>query len=306
MLKGSMANIVILIGLLFTLAVLFYDVSPFWYEGQREDAILHRDLYMMNNSLMAAKSYMDTAFSYSVYQACYDVLRSDVSGDESEFKSALEKTIRDYLNRYRADDYYFMTNYPVTISEYSKVTIETLDPLKVKAESDSNIFISMEDKGAERRLETGNRMEKTIPIDCYTIYKKGIEINESIKNTLESSIKTKMNSWPDTTAGSPNPTELPNLDDLKKQIETIPELAFEKTESNYNIKSEFSESKVEISGYEQSSGGPYENIKYKVNVKLNVTVNDTRSDQVFPVYNGAHITFSSLSMLFVFDETYSE
>lgn len=298
MLKGSMANVVILVALLFTLVVLFYDVTPFWYEGQKDEAILHRDLYMMNNSLLAARSYMDTSLSYSVYQACYDTLKNlDTSAGDDVFRSDLEDSIKSYLNRYRKDEYYFMSNYPVTIPEYTDLTIETLDPLKVKVESPSNMYISLEHEGSERRLETKNTMEKTITIDCYGIYKKGKEVHTEINNVIGDKIKEKIDSWPDTSDA------LPKLNELENQVKTIPELAFEKTEGDYSIKSEFSEAKVEFEGYEKSGSEPYKNIKYKVTVKLGVSV--TRHDQVFPIYNGSKIVFSPLTMVFLFEESYS-
>jgi hypothetical protein len=190
-----------------------------------------------------------------------------------------------------------MSNYPVTIPEYTTVTIETLDPLKVKVESPSNMYISLEHEGSERRLETKNTVEKTITIDCYGIYQKGKEVHTEINNVIGDKIKEKIDSWPDE---SP---ELPKLNELENQVKTIPELAFEKTEGDYSIKSEFSEAKVGFEGYEKSGSEPYKNIKYEVTVKLGVSV--TRHDQVFPVYNGTKIIFSPLSMVFVFEESYS-
>lgn len=302
MLKGSsIPNVLILVSLLFTLVVLFYDITPFWYEGQREDAILQRDLYMMNNSLTAARSYMDTALSYSVYQACYDTLRkTDASATDDAFKANLAESVKTYLNRYRADEYYFMSNYPVNIPAYETVTIETLDPLRIKAESSHSMYISMEQGGSERRLETRNNMDKAVPIDCYGMFLKGKEIHSGISSTLESLVKAKVDSWPD------RADALPDLDSLKAEIEGIQELAFEKTEGHYSIKSEFTEAKVEFNGYERSGEGPYENIKYKVTVKLRVTVKDTRENQTFPVYDGSKITFSPLSAVFLLDEAYAE
>ena len=301
MLKGSsIPNVLILVALLFTLVVLFYDITPSWYEGLREDAILHRDLYMMNNSLQAARSYMDTALSYSVYQACYDTLRkTDASAGDDVFKANLAESVKSYLNRYGSDDYYFMSNYPVNIPVYETVTVETISLLRIKAESSQNMYISMEQEGSERRLETRNNMDKTIPIDCYGMFLKGKEVHSGISSTLDSLVKAKVDSWPDKAEA------LPDLDSLKAGIEGIQELAFERIEGHYSIKSEFTEAKIEFNGYEKSGAGPYENIKYKVTVKLRVTVKDTRDDQVFPIYDGSKITFSPLSAIFTFEEAYA-
>jgi len=192
-----------------------------------------------------------------------------------------------------------MSNYPVTIPEYTTVTIETLDPVKVKAESPSNIYISLEHEGSERRLETKNRMEKTLGIDCYGMYQKGKGVHEETKSIIGDKIKEKVDSWPSESEEKPNETKREN------EIKDIPELVFEKTEGSYSIKSEFEEAKVSITYTENKITGKFEDIKYDVTVKLKVTVTDTRDDQMFPIYDGEEITFSPLSMVFVFEESYT-
>lgn len=297
MLKGSgAAEIIILIGMILAIPVMFYDITPFWYEAQINEAVLHRDLYVMNLSLEAAKSYMDTALSYSVYQACYDILRKDVSELESEFTSNLENLTKIYLNRYRMDDYYFMSNYAVAIPEYARVTIGNVDPIKVKAESDSNMFIDLEYEGSVRRIEAGNEMEKKIPIYCYGLYKKGMQIKTDTESRVGSVIFDTVGSWHSTSKTKPEEKE--KVDEIK----SINGLAFGwQTEGDHSVKSEFEEVKVGITYTHNKAVGEYQDIEYDVSVKLRVTIKDNRNNQAFPVYNGTEIIFSPLTMTFVLE-----
>lgn len=283
-------------------AVAIYSASLTWKWGEaiekRSDVVFHS--YSMNNALDLARLYMDVSLDYSAYQACYETLKElDPSISEDEFKQKLESSIKEKLNVYTRSDYRFLIDYKVNIFEYDSVTIEGLNPLKVKA-TGKDMFIRVEDsiRKIDLTMEKNSSLDKTIPIDCYGMYQKGKEVNTEIKNTLESSIKAKIDSWPDTA------DTLPNRDSLKAEIETIPELAFEKTEGDYSIKSEFTEASVEFEGYEKSGDEPYENIKYRVTVKLKVTVKDNRDEQVFPIYDGEEIVFSPLSAVFLFEESY--
>ncbi len=301
MLKGSsIANIVILIGMLLSLFfIIFSDLTPFWYEGQKDEAVLHRNIYMMENSLDAAKSYMDTSLSYSAYQACYDALRKmDNLEDEEDFRTSLEVLVGNYLNRYREGEYYFMSNYPVNIPRHL-VIVESLNPLRLKAEAESKVYISKEIGGVESRLEAVSAIEKTVPVDCYGMFLKGRAVGREMNSSIGDLVKAKVDSWPKSSQ------DLPGTDSLEAEIGAIPGLAFERSEGNYDISSGFEEASVEITGYEQSGSGPYENIRYGVSVKIRVTVRDTRDDQVFPVYDGKKDAFTPLGTEFLFEESYS-
>jgi hypothetical protein len=300
MLKGSIANILVLIALMLTPFIVFSDVTPAWYEGQKSGVVLHRDIYMMDNALDAAKSYIDTALSYSAYQACYDTLRrTDMSAAETVFKKELEDSIKIYLNRYVREDYYFMSIYPVTIPEYTIVTIKTLSPLKIRAESPSEIFISKEDKGKERKIKTNSTLEKTMKIDCYGIYNKGKEIHINTKYSIGNEIKTMTDSWPK----GPIDTK-PSETDRENELKGI-NVGSERTEGNYHIKPVFEEADVSITYTENKATGKFEDIKYKITVALRVTIHDNRTDQVFPIYDGTKIAFAPLSAEFLFRESYS-
>jgi hypothetical protein len=256
-------------------------------------------LYSMDSALDAAKLYMDVSLDYSVYQACYEVLKTiDPGISEDEFRQNLESGIKEKLNVYTKPNYRFLTDYEVYMAEYDDVNIESLNPLKVKA-TGKDMFIKKEDKlrGTYLTMEKDSSLEKTLGMDCYGIYQKGKEIHTEIKNKLESSIKEKIDSWPDT-----SPT-LPDLDPLKNEIETIPDLVFDREDGDYLIKSKFIEARVEFAGYDKSGDNPYENIKYDVTVKLEVSVKDKRDEQIFPIYDGEEIIFSPLSMVFLFEES---
>ncbi len=266
-------------------------------------------LYSMNHALDAARLYMDVSLDYSVYQACYETLKNiDSSISENEFKQNLESSIKEKLNVYTEPNYRFLTDYEVYMAEYDGVNIESMSPLKVKV-TGKNMFIKKEDRlrGIDLTMERDSSLDKTVPIDCYGMYQKGKEEHADIKNTLESSIKAKIDEWPDTTEGQSDPDKLPDLNSLKAEVEAISDLAFEKIDADgYSIKSEFTEASVEFEGYEKSGDEPYKNIKYKVTVKLKVTVKDTRKDeQVFPIYDGEEIIFSPLSAVFLFEGSYT-
>ncbi|UCD07654.1 MAG: hypothetical protein JSW41_01650, partial [Candidatus Aenigmatarchaeota archaeon] len=236
-------------------AAAIYSASLTWKWGEaiekRSDVVFHS--YSMNNALDLARLYMDVSLDYSAYQACYETLKDlDPSISEDEFKQKLESSIKEKLNVYTRSDYRFLIDYKVSIFEYDSVTIEGLNPLKVKA-TGKDMFIRVEDsiRKIDLTMEKDPTLDKTVPIDCYGMYQKGKEVNTEIKNTLESSIKEKIDSWPDTSK------TLPDLNSLKAEIEAISELVFEKTEGSYTIKSEFTEASVEFEGYEKSGDEPY-------------------------------------------------
>lgn len=305
MLKGSIAGIVMLIGLIPTFAVIFYDITPFWYEGQREEAILHRDIYMMNNSILAARSYMDTALSYSAYQACYDVLNStEHYADENEFKTFFEASILDYINRYRSDKYYFMSNYPVTIPEYTLVVIESMNPLKIRIESESNIYISLSSRGDERRLESTNVFEKTIDIDCYGAYTKTGELDVDQESVIRNKITEVVNGWPHATSDLPQPDQLPDLNSLEAELEPI---IIDFVRSDPGMWS-ISVDSLEV-GYTYSQNsvtGDYDDIKYEVTLKLRLYDSESEGDPVYPVFDGEKITFAPLTTEPIFELSYAD
>lgn len=297
MLKGSgPAEIIILIGMILAIPVMFYDVTPFWYEAQINEAVLHRDIYIMDLSLGAAKSYMDTALSYSVYQACHDILRKDVPEMESKFTTSLEGLTKDYLNRYGMDDYYFMTNYAVTIPEYTSVIIDDVDPIEIRAGSDLDYFIDLEYEGSVRRLEAGSEMQKSIPIYCYGLYEKGMKIKRDTGSRIGSVIVDKTSSWQSTSSTKPDENE------REEEIRNINGLTFDwQTEGDYSFKSEFDGVDVSITYTENKATGKFENIEYKLDLNLTITVRDNRNKQAFPIYDGEKITFSPLTMVFLLE-----
>ena len=285
-------------------STVLYSASITWKWGEtierRSEIVFHT--YSMNNALELASLYMNVSFDYSVYQACYDTLKTfDMSKSENDFKTTLESKIKENLNHYAKPEYVFLTDYKVNIYDYEEVKIETINPLKVKANG-NDMFIDVKDeiRKTNIRMEKDSTLEKTFKIDCYGIYNKGKEIYINTKNLIGKEIEAEVDSWPK----GPIDTK-PSETDKENELKDI-NVGSERNEGNYHIKPVFEEAKVSITHTENKATGKFEGINYKVTVKLRVTVQDNRDpDQVFPIYDGKKVTFAPLKAEFVFDHIYS-
>ncbi len=300
MVKKKGYSIIAAILIILIAATALHSAGITWKWGEtmerRSDIVFHT--YSMNNALELASLYMNVSFDYSVYQACYDTLETfDMSKSEDDFKTALELGVKENLNLYAKPEYRFLTDYKVSIYEYDSVKIETLNPLEIKATA-RDMFIKTDDdiRKIYITMEKGSNLEKIFKIDCYGIYNKGKEIYINTKATLGEEIKDKVDSWPK----GPVDTK-PSETDKGNELKSI-NVGSERDEGNYHIKPVFEEAKVSITYIENRATGKFEGIKYKVTVKLRVTVQDTRTDeQVFPIYDGTKITFAPLRSAFVFN-----
>ena len=121
-------------------AVISTDVTFIWEARTVEEANVQATVYTMWNALQAADLYDSISIDYSIYQACYDILKrggfkeegkywsnsedeTEKPPTEEEFKTEFQELVQEYLNRYTLNDYDFFEIYRnmVDISQKSNL-----------------------------------------------------------------------------------------------------------------------------------------------------------------------------------------
>ncbi len=327
-------------------------------EGVKIPKTIKLNTYEMSNALDAAESYMGAAFRYSIYQACYDILKnggwyripqknqkdghavwynsedSNVNPpEEQEFTDSLGSIIKSYLNVYtegcRAwkSCYEFMGKYGVYLPEYIAIGIdgdkysasagESISVKKIILERNESIF-----------LEKDSSLETSVDIDCSGIYEKAKEIYPSISPVLESILQTGFENLK-TEYSQTLSNEIPNptleriadsvfannvgrqINDEEEDIENmlrglISEVFTQSTDGDYLIEYDIHELVFDVmpvscpESMNDAGDITYTcTFDYMVSASLKVTITNTNSERKFPVYDGSHVTFDSMSIIFL-------
>lgn len=224
--KGFSSTIAAIL-MLVILAVMITSMGITWWlgEGSIQKATLHKDLYTMDTALKAAKLYADTAFHYSTYQALHDVgahgglleipadrkasyggkdyaywyKNKDLSPSEEAFTQAISGAVKEYLNRYMRQSYHFLTDYQVVMPQYTSVTLEDKDTLKLSADSDKNLWIyeaPQEFKREHIKLEKDSILAESYNIQFYRMFFIGKDIvNPESSNSIKGAITGYLGKW---------------------------------------------------------------------------------------------------------------
>jgi hypothetical protein len=331
--KGFTEAFPLIVVVVAILCVFFYfNINlPMW-EGQTKNIELHNNLYSMGKALDSSyRSYMKTAFLYSVYQACYDNLKqggwstipSDkkvVHGDddyaqltrEDGFSSNLATSTQDNLNSYGPG--YSFLDYEVIIPRYSveiKNKTETSLNISATGEGKLNIRHINLEGGENISLYRNASVTEIININCYGLYKSGESQDQDLSPKLSGKLESEM------------------LDILKKH-ETTQSASDVNTYCNGILESRKTTASDNIKTYIESQGEGIEFLfaDFRVKVKrgvrnpqtgetecefeldegrssavAKVRVNDM-SEQKFPIFDNGDIESRSLSLVFAVKAEY--
>ncbi len=219
--SGIIAFVFIL--LLVVIVFVGTNTTMFWEKGSIKHANVQANLYGMWSALQAADLYINTSIDYSVYQACYDVLRwggfaqdnknwSNWNGEEHEtppsedvFKQNFKELLDKYIKRYTNQQYNFMDNYNV-----SSVESGHLPDVEISADiGASGISISATAKDKMYITNTNNEfMEKIVlmkgfatqkhyDIPCFNIFLWGEAQHEDVVNKFREVVNEEMKKWPE-------------------------------------------------------------------------------------------------------------
>ena len=218
--SGILATVFVL--LVVVLVIVSTNVIFSGEKGLTKNANIQATIYTMKNSMEAADLYTKVSMDYSVYQACYDMLRWggfeesnknwSNSQDKSEspptndkFKQRLQELTQRYMNRYTRYAYYFMDDYNVT-SQYSSslpeviftgFVVDYLD-LTISAKGEKEMYIRKTIDEYKEEIIIINRFheDKHYDIPCLGLFTWGKSNHEDIKTAANQEIATELEKWP--------------------------------------------------------------------------------------------------------------
>jgi hypothetical protein len=223
--KGVSSIIMVpLILLVAVLVIVSSGVVFFWDKGVVKEADIQSTLYTSWNALQAADLYVSTSVDYSVYQACYDILRwggfkengknwSNIYGGtehetpptSDEFLARFKELAKDYTNRYMRGPYMFIEDYNVTAQGSSSLPRLRLDSFKaglletsLSASAGSPLYIkrTLNDYMEEIVLEKNIAFDKVYRIPCLGLFAWGTSEHENAKKALKDGVTQEMDKWP--------------------------------------------------------------------------------------------------------------
>lgn len=327
--KGSSTLIILAIGLVIILMIIvsMLNIPLLKSANQVEKNLKARsEIHTMSNALDAAKLYMETSLEYSIYQACYDNLRNggwdplpannipnkyrgyavwdfpDTPPDDLKFQRELESSIATNLNLYRGTQAYtFLSDYHVNLPNYPSddvhVSLEPSDPkwMFVTAWGDSNLNIQKtQESGEYIRLEKDSMLqnEDEHRIDCYGIYRKGLEVYSSARDDMQIYLESL----------SGDVTQEGVKQGLKEAITSGwgSEDSCSWTENEeYRVSAQMLDIALTKAKTEINENGVTKN-SYSVNVKIKFEIESVSGNQ-FPVYNPDEkvVSFAPMKLVFV-------
>ena len=286
-------------------------------EGVVHKTSLQSNIYVMGHALDAAGLYMDTALDYSVYQACYDNLQragqshiTEETGkdgygylldmDSEEFHDELREEIETFMNRYTTSSYTFMSDYKVVLPTPQIAVSHSGDAFSASALTTDKLTITKVAESSETiTLRSSLDSSGTYTVPCYSLYLKGTELNPDIVSTVDSAITqatAEISEMIENSETSCNSNGL--CSDLTDKMQTylIDIGSGFPQETGYTITSDILDASVSITSIDSGNI-----IGYNVKVTQKVTVNETspNSDRFYPVWNGTHISFETMELVFI-------
>lgn len=297
-------------------------------------AQLQGTIYNMNYAMDSANTYMQTALSYSYYQACYDTLKNGIDAkngywydssdsaikepDYDQFMAALKKSILANLNIYRSKPYQFMGDYQVSIPQYNdgyvgtEMTGTTLDVVMI---SSGNMEISKNQEGIGwAKIEKTAMVYGSYGTECYDVYQKGIDTGSTTKAKVKEIVDSAADKL-STQFGSrvPSQSQIEQakaslLKDLESGIEKsgsdisgstqvvdLPWIGQTTTPLGYiSVDRKIKDKSVEIQTVESTPG--YIKLRCTVSATVETTVTGFGK---YPVYNGKDISSENLKLTFL-------
>ena len=211
-LKG-MQNAILAFFLLFgTVAIFVYIVTvPILGKGITERAEVQLDIYTLENSLEAAKTYTETAFAYSLDQSCSDVSiggghtigsPSDVSiggkgyrflASEAGFLAAVAEEARLNMQAYTERDYYFLGNKLVKMPKYSMDTGSGSEGVFLGAAATNNRGMNTTSASENVTVTLWKKTElQPLKIYCYQLWQKASQALPEVQAALDAKLAEEL------------------------------------------------------------------------------------------------------------------
>jgi hypothetical protein len=219
--KGS--GVLVAVFILLLLIILFSLMGLSWFFGSstEREANIQTDLYAMANTLEATRFYLEGSMDYSVYQACYDMLKrggySELpkwsedgevywydNGDKKpptkeKYKSDLETLIKNNFRKYTKDEYSYLMDYMVQLPEYQIYVEEKDESFSVVTNDwDKRLRIEKtnEEENTKIELESSPYVERTYALPCIRMYSYVLDEWDSFKGILPVIVDYEISDWP--------------------------------------------------------------------------------------------------------------
>lgn len=211
------------------LVIAFFIVVPLlvfsFLPGRVEYAVLTRDIYLMENTLDYQAIATETAFSYSFYQGCFDVLRKggyssippqkgyeseggilalwwdtgDQSPSPDDFLREVGKETAKDLNTYTSTGYDYVGDFSIALPRDYQLTLERLPDFEVKALALSPAFIEVkkedEKRGETVTLRKDSILQKNFSTSCLEIFEKEKSLSAAIGSGMQQAASAQAARW---------------------------------------------------------------------------------------------------------------
>jgi hypothetical protein len=218
--SGILATVFVL--LVVVLVVVSTDVVLILQEGTTKNANIQATIYTMKNTMDAAELYMNISLDYSVYQACYVILRwggykednknwsntedsSEEPPTDEQFKERLQELIQRYMNRYTSKSYNFMDQYNASTQDSNslpEIRFTSFDAdytdLSFTVESEDKIYLreTIDEYKEEIILVKDFNTERIYDIPCFGLFSWGKNNHDDIKSVVTQEVTSETEKWP--------------------------------------------------------------------------------------------------------------
>lgn len=314
--KGNALMVaVIMIGIMVALFIGYgLSFNLFGGEGSLQKTRLQYSIYTIEHSFDAAGLYMDTSLNYAVYQACYDNLKraglSEITPEtgesglaylpslaSDEFYSNLKSTTETYFNRYISKNYIFLSEHSVSLpSSVVIMTPQTDSGFTVDAVPSGMMTTSSLTKTGEYiTLSASADISGNYDMPCYPIYKKAVETNDDITQSLQNIMDSARESIEEKITSSETAcTSLGRCSDLTDALgEIISTMDSVPQDDEYLIETDMTDFYVNIDLMDSGKIRQY-------SISMTQIVNIQEKDPTYyPVWNGTHISFENMELVYL-------
>jgi len=171
-------------------------------DGQVHKTSLQSNIYSMSHALDAAHEYREASLDYSVYQACYDILKNGgmwyIDTDEGEqgyaylpelgseeFYSELTSAAEENFDAYNSIGYRFLDDNTVVLPSSEIVLLPSVIGFNAEVSSPAKLMISrLADSGEVSKLLSTSDFSKEYPIQCFQLYQVATGLNPGLVSPL--------------------------------------------------------------------------------------------------------------------------
>ena len=314
--RKAVADVMLLIGMMFGIVLIFFDFTPFWYEGDTYKVLLHTHMYSMSNTLDAAELYVETSLDYSAYQALYDILGSGgfetvESGREGiaywsdssssiqiptreQVTEAVRKRTEENLAKYTGAGYTFTYDYTASLPLYKVSIQDEPDGFSITTSSDdANISTSKytQEYGMKEDIVIKRPFlpEALYDIDYGEMLKTGSGENPGIVSAFLDAFSQALQGLSSSTCSSRD--ECTHV--FRTSLEAKPGVKTTKDRGGYTIETELLDAQVTAVDFASKT--------YEASALQKVTVRESTppDDHFYPVWNGKEVSFEALELVFI-------